>query len=317
MFEQLGKRLLFEREDTYSLRGLCMLAIIAHHLCQWTSTRYGVFVPFPLSQILHDAGYLGSALFFLLSGYGLSLSLWKKKLTFSDVIRRLSKLYLPFVYFWIIGFIIVIVSNGNPHPQVYLGLIDFTLPLAGGGRWFIISIISLYFLEISLTAIMGGGKSVAYWILGIVLAFIFAQLWLKLPQIWYNSILGFPIGSLCAAYKNEVQSINSREWAICLLICFLLIYGMSILCGTSHYWPTSYAYFLVPVFKNLAGISLALIAIIAVIRIRITSIVLNYIGVNSYCFFIGHQVFVTFADIIPNINYTYNVVIYSNSTCSE
>ncbi len=158
MFEQLGKRLLFEREDTYSLRGLCMLAIIAHHLCQWTSTRYGVFVPFPFSQILHDAGYLGSALFFLLSGYGLSLSLWKKKLTFSDVIRRLSKLYLPFAYFWIIGFIIVIVSNGNPHPQVYLGLIDFTLPLAGGGRWFIISIVSLYILEITLTTLMGGGK---------------------------------------------------------------------------------------------------------------------------------------------------------------
>lgn len=127
---------LFCKEDTYSLKGLCMLMIIVHHLFQWTASRYGVSYPLPVSILLQISGNLGSAIFLLLSGYGLSLSLWKKKQTFSDALRRLSKLYFPFAYFWVIG--ILIEGPLNPRENV-LGLITFDLPVVGGvnGLWLV------------------------------------------------------------------------------------------------------------------------------------------------------------------------------------
>lgn len=128
----MAQRILFEKEDTYSLRGLCMLMIIVHHLYQWTASRYGVHYPLPASIVLQTMGNLGSAVFFLLSGYGLSFSLWKKEITAKDSLRRLSKLYLPFVYFWLVGFIIMMFECQPLSGRLLLGLVTFDLPIVGG-----------------------------------------------------------------------------------------------------------------------------------------------------------------------------------------
>ena len=64
------KVLLFQKESTYSLRGLCMILIVLHHIYQYTASRYGVSYPLPLVIILQSLGYLSTGVFFLLSGYG-------------------------------------------------------------------------------------------------------------------------------------------------------------------------------------------------------------------------------------------------------
>lgn len=128
----MTQRALFEKENTYSLRGLCMLMIIVHHLYQWTASRYGVHYPLPASIILQIMGNWGSSAFFLLSGYGLSLSLWKKKITAKDSLRRLSKLYLPFAFFWLVGFVILIFKCEPLSCKHLLGLATFDLPIVGG-----------------------------------------------------------------------------------------------------------------------------------------------------------------------------------------
>lgn len=109
-----------------------MLMIIVHHLFQWTASRYGVHYPFPASIVLQTMGNLGSAVFFLLSGYGLSFSLWKKEITAKDSLRRLSKLYLPFVYFWLVGLIIMMFECQPLSGGLLLGLVTFDLPIVGG-----------------------------------------------------------------------------------------------------------------------------------------------------------------------------------------
>lgn len=124
---------LFTREDTNSLRGICMLFIIGHHLFQWTGSRYGVVYPSPVAVVFNNAGFLGSALFFLLSGYGTSLSLWKKKQTIKDSIKRLSKIYLPFLFYWIVGNLILLTEGDRLNTLSIEGLVTFDLPVAGGG----------------------------------------------------------------------------------------------------------------------------------------------------------------------------------------
>lgn len=127
-----AKRELFDKEDTYSLRGLCMLAIIGHHLYQWTESRYGVGCPLPIELVFSNAGYLGSAIFFLISGYGTSLSLWKNKQTTVGTINRLLKLYLPFVFYWVIGSIMLLTEGNGLKTIGFLGLITLDLPVSGG-----------------------------------------------------------------------------------------------------------------------------------------------------------------------------------------
>ena len=109
-----------------------MLAIIGHHLFQWTGSRYGVSYPMPVGLVFSNAGYLGSALFFLISGYGTSLSLWKTKQTVVGTINRLSKLYLPFLFFWIIGGIILLTEGNSLETLHFTGLFTLDLPVVGG-----------------------------------------------------------------------------------------------------------------------------------------------------------------------------------------
>lgn len=48
------KRLLFDKEETYSLRGLCMIAILVHHLYLWTASRFRVRERRELKKSSHD-----------------------------------------------------------------------------------------------------------------------------------------------------------------------------------------------------------------------------------------------------------------------
>lgn len=130
----IHNRELFEREDTYSLRGLCMLAIIAHHLFQFTSSRYGVVFSQPLAFSLQSAGYLSSAVFFLISGFGMTLSLWKHRPNCVDAMRRISKIYLPYLFFWLICIVLIAVDDSRQYElNDFASLVTFQLPFMGGG----------------------------------------------------------------------------------------------------------------------------------------------------------------------------------------
>ena len=58
------KRELFNRQDTIYLRGLEIIAIVLHHVFQFTSSKYGVVYPFFLSILLSNLGNMGCAVFF-------------------------------------------------------------------------------------------------------------------------------------------------------------------------------------------------------------------------------------------------------------
>lgn len=300
---------LFCKEDTYSLKGLCMLMIIIHHLFQWTSSRYGVSYPLPASILLQISGNFGSAIFLLISGYGLSLSLWKKKQTFSDTLRRLSKLYFPFVFFWVIGCIILLIDDSLNLRRNLLGLIRFDLPVVGGGKWFIVSIFFLYVLMIFLSWILKDKRKIVISVLLLVTVYIVIQIFIiKSSQPWYNTLISFPVGVLCACYKEKLQQIKKKNVGWILFIIFLFSFFLTQMCGTSHYWPTRNAYIYSPILMNLTSLSFALMAVIFTSVINIKCGLFSYIGVHSYTFFMGHLVLVTFAGRIQNV-YAYIIFV--------
>ena len=80
--------------DTYALRGVCMLMIIIHHIYKVFYSDFG----YPMNQIYSMWGDLGTAVFFFLSGYGLYCSLSKQGcVSWAYVKKCFTKLLLPFV----------------------------------------------------------------------------------------------------------------------------------------------------------------------------------------------------------------------------
>ena len=95
------KSILFDRDRTCSLRGLCMLMIVLGHV---SSSVTGPFNRTILDHLfMYDWGTLGTGVFLLLSGYGMSLSMKRNKpLQACYLFSHLRKLFEPFIFVWIV-----------------------------------------------------------------------------------------------------------------------------------------------------------------------------------------------------------------------
>lgn len=300
-------RLLFEKEDTYSLRGICMMAIIVHHLFQFTSTLYGVHYLFPIAFILQAAGYLASAVFFLLSGYGMTLSLWKHKPNIADALKRISKIYLPYFFFWLVCIVLIAFDHTRRYSLIDLGsLVTFQLPYMGGGKWFIVSIIVLYCCLMIMSRIVTTITKVAELMLVLTSIYVILQITLiHMPTQWYNSIMAFPIGVLCAAKKDCIQQYNNSRVGAILIAVFIMSYmAYFVMKGIA----LNVCERVTPLFQIMASLAFALYTIRLVCMINIRSVVLDSIGNYSLCVLIAHQVLVVYASHISSV-YSYVLIV--------
>ena len=139
---------LFDKDNTYALRGICMLMIIASHTPFETDNYF-----YSILQFLGFDywGAFGTGLFFLLSGYGMFLSLQRtKELNLNYFLGKIKKLFIPFFYTWIIYlllFFILDISKFNIH--LIVDFITLSLPL-GIDAWFFKVILALYIIIILL-----------------------------------------------------------------------------------------------------------------------------------------------------------------------
>ena len=116
-----------------------MLLIVIHHIYQYTSSRYGLSYPLPISIVLQSLGYLATGVFFLLSGYGLTFSMKKSEpISLSYSVNQLLKIYKPFLFIWIISVAVDLVFLQTEYSNNEHLLNALTLSLTGGGSfWFL------------------------------------------------------------------------------------------------------------------------------------------------------------------------------------
>lgn len=93
-YKVFNTRPFMDMQDTYTLRGVCMLMIIVHHViklmpdCPTTIWRWGD---------------LGTSVFFFISGWGLYCSMEKReKVEWGYLWQNLKKLLLPFYVVWFV-----------------------------------------------------------------------------------------------------------------------------------------------------------------------------------------------------------------------
>lgn len=139
--------ILFDRNVTDLLKFISCLMVAMSHYSGYALAK-GVSSSIIYQGIAATGGYLGVAVFFFLSGYGLMMSDQKHHLGFADFIkRRLSKTWIPAVLvsaIWL-GINMVIESNGGGNllcnQHYFLGVIwRFNDEV----MWFVQTIIVMY-----------------------------------------------------------------------------------------------------------------------------------------------------------------------------
>lgn len=107
-------KVIFYRNDTEIIRGGSMLMIIIHHTANYLYYQHPNEATSMLSiYSTQQLGYLGTGLFFFLSGYGMICSLRHNRVDRSYIKKKCNSIFLPFVLSWIVFLTFLFVFDRN------------------------------------------------------------------------------------------------------------------------------------------------------------------------------------------------------------
>lgn len=274
------KKDFFDRISTSLIRGICMIFIMLHHSFQHglsDALQFGSIQ----SKALRDAGYLCTSVFFMLSGFGLYMSIQNKSFNLSNtyIKNKFLKLFVPFLLYFFVYWFISYSRNLVSWDDL---LFVFLLSLPNGEPiWFFIVITFVYLVTFSIFR-----YKIVHPIYVITLSVLIYAVVVRASMIglhWYNSIICFPAGLLIAKYYAYLKSYASYKYLILIFLLFLLNY---------------------PKAQCFSGILFSLIFLIVFRYIPFQACRifnwLKFIGDNSLLFFFSHSLGFLLCPIKPS-----------------
>ena len=255
--------------DTYSLKGICMLMIMFHHVLK-------LFPGCPES--IMRWGYLGVAVFFLVSGWGMYSSMAKKEdVTLGYFGRQMKKLLIPYLIAFPLSESLYYLHHADfiSFSDVICDLCTLSFsPVVD--LWFFKVIVATYVISI-LTFILVMNRLARLAIVSMFGAAYYIVAWkiLKLPLYWYGTSLCIVAGMWMAAYKNQLQKIYDKK--IIIFVCAIVAYYI-----TLHYN-------LLPIpSRTVHSFAFAIAMVAAVSIFNFANPIMDYIGRNSLLFYLIH-----------------------------
>lgn len=263
--------------DSLAVRGIAALSVMLSHYALWMESYFHMKLPVAFS-LLKQLGGIGVLLFFFLSGYGIYLSSDGKKNDLMWLIKRVGKVYLPYLFMKLVIEIIKYYVIG--WNQFLLG--DFCKEITGFdfSDWFIWVIILQYVIfwiagRISPNRRLTG---IFLWSLILMATFIF----LKLAPRWYNGLLLFWFGCFVAKYQEKIIRFLKESYCIKLGLLLIGFMGISIL------YILLKGSVITECFKIVSGMILGIILITILMKFSFQSPVLVWIGKRSLFIYIIH-----------------------------
>lgn len=192
-------------ENTTSIRGGLSVLIVLHHLSGYYTTT-------TFLTLFKHIGFFVVGLFFFLSGYGLMFGLRNKQGYLHGFLkRRVFKLLIPY---WLANVIYVLV-------RVLLGeafnFQQFVLSMVGGGLftesglingpgWYIFIQIILYILFF-----VSYRKKHNHMLFGSLYLLLVCVLVTYGEELYWRSLLAFPLGLFWATYKEQIDNIKGKQ----------------------------------------------------------------------------------------------------------
>lgn len=202
------KQDVFSRFSTNSIKGLAMIGIILHHIRNSLGAS---------SFLLGAAGYIGTGIFFFISGYGNELSLVK----FSNVSakwlgKKIKKIYFPFIVCYVLWIVYLLFSERLFTFKEILGDV-LTVSLPNMINWFPKVILLCFILHWICVKYIKKVKLRSAAIFAIVLVYVVVLKFAHAPDYWYLSVMCYPLGILFTNRKSfmtynilDNKSLNSK-----------------------------------------------------------------------------------------------------------
>lgn len=220
-----SSRLLTERSDVFcrastnSLKGISMLAIIFLHISMWLEISSYTIVP---------VGYLGTGVFFFISGYGNLDSVNRRAKDPRWLLDKFRKLYIPFLvaYLFLCAGVSVFVPWFVPKGSAFfINLV--TMTLCEELTWFP-KIILLCFVLQWLAACFTSSRSKQ--VAAVTMSLLFFTLlfrFLQFEPFWYTSMLCYALGNLISNSSSAIVKFlwKSRYLRLLVFSILLLLFG--------------------------------------------------------------------------------------------
>lgn len=177
----------------------------------------------------------------------------------------MKKLILPFLFLWVVYLICFAIWKPS---SLNLSLLHYFFTLRSPGRetWFYQVIIGTYFVTYFISRYINNDKFRLPILLGCCFLYVIIMRKYSTGPWWYNSILNFPMGVICAKYFKIIDRIPD--------IFILLLSGITYL--------LAYRYIKIDIIESLS-FTIFIIWIVKYIDIR--SRYLKFVGVNSLLFY--------------------------------
>ena len=265
----LNSRPIMDPQDTYTLRGICMIMIMVHH----------VFKVYPeCPESIMRWGYLGVAVFFLISGWGMYCSMTKQsQITWRYFWKQIKKIIVPYIVVWPSAEVIYCVFY--PHYLSFTNIIrdfvSFTFP-PFPGLWFYKVILGAYIIHI-ITFILIKNKLARLLIVSVFSVAYYLIAWkiLQLPMWWWGTSLCIVAGMWMAAYKDELHKVYNKKYIILIfsIVAYYVTFHYNVLPIPSR---TIHSFFFAIAILSFGSV------------FNIANPILDYIGRNSLLFYLFH-----------------------------
>lgn len=266
---------LLNKSNTEILKGIFIVILIFAHLTQC------MHIPNFLRP-LRIGGNLTNIIFLFLSGYCMMESFKNKKNYLNNFIhKRLKRVYFPFI----VMNVIIVVFNSIIFKEYYT-IKDFILSnlqiryLNGGILWYIVATLLFYSaFYITFKYLPKKAPIISLFIFSIL--YIITCLYLKLGSWWYNSAFCFPLGAYISYTRNNLLEYIKKRYFLSFII---VIIGTGV---TFYFFLYRHIKFEI-IWSTAFSIFLIFFIIILLLKARLKSKVLTFLGGISYEIYLVH-----------------------------
>lgn len=253
---------LFSKNNMYVLRGVSMLLIILHHINHHADIAFGIAL---LGRLLDELGYLSTGVFFLLSGYGLTVSINKNQpITLSYCTKRLFRIFYTFLYayvfclvgLWILGADVTLLD-------ILMDISTLSMPFSP--TWFLKTIFCVYVVYFMISYYVKQPEKQLMILFGIF-AVYYIIAYNTLPYYYYVSFFNFLLGSLMVYGYSYIS--NKRNVILFLAtICFVIFFYLRL--------------------TTLCSLTFSCLSVLAFSVYSFNNRFLQYVGIHSLIFYLG------------------------------
>lgn len=261
---------LLEKNDSYALRGVCMIMIIVHHTYLSAIDMPGCHTDSWLADVGTGWlwGYGGTGVFLFLSGFGMFFSLRRNRLSGRAYIRsKFIRLFIPYLWLWAVSLIIYILYDSSQlTPRLLTSFLSLDIPPANEA-WFYKVIIGLYALSIVIFKVFSNPRTCVLAVASVCVAYYcLANYVLGMNPWWFITVLNFPSGMLTALFYDRLRHIQP---------VYVILPGTLLFALLQYFHPN----------PTISSLLFSTVMINTVRYVNISNRMLGYIGTNSLLFY--------------------------------